>query len=66
MSKISFVTFCIEQYAEYKKTNSHEVFKLFEDNGVINLLIEDYEDLHGQGFEYLMKFIDKFLGGQTQ
>lgn len=63
MSKISFVTFCIEQYAEHKKISGNEVFKLFEDNGVIKFLIEDYEDLHGQGFEYLLKLIDQFLGG---
>ena len=66
MSKISFVTFCIEKYAEYKNIKSNEVYKIFEKSGVIDMLIEDYEDLHGQGFEYLMNFIDKFLEGAVQ
>ena len=30
MSKLSFKTFCIEKYADYKSMPSNEVFKLFE------------------------------------
>lgn len=66
LSEISFVTFCVEKYAEYKNIKSNEAYRIFENNGVIDMLVEDYEDLHGQGFEYLVNFIDKFLRGATQ
>lgn len=66
MSEISFVTFNIENYADFKNMRSTDVYKIFEANGVIDMLIEDYEDLHGQGFEYLVNFIDRYLEGIQQ
>lgn len=64
MSKLSFKGFCIEFYCEYKGMNSDDVYRLFEKEGVLELLDRDYEDLHGMGIEYLVKFIDEFLGGK--
>lgn len=29
---------------------------------VLDLLESDYDDLHGMGMEYLMHFIDEYLG----
>ncbi len=63
MSKLSFKAFCIENYAEYKKMNSADVYELFEKTNLFNLIDSDYEDLHGMSFEYMMQFIDNYLGG---
>lgn len=62
MSKLSFKGFCIEFYSNYKGISSDEVYKLFKEQGVLKLLDDDYEDLHGMGMEYLMEFIDEYLG----
>ena len=64
MSKLSFKTFCIEMYAEYKNIPSNEVYKIFEDKGVLEMLDRDYDILHGFGFEYVVRDIDEFLGGE--
>ena len=64
MSKLSFKTFCIEMYAEYKQIPSNEVYKIFEDKGVLEMLDRDYDILHGFGFEYVVRDIDEFLGGE--
>lgn len=65
MSKLSFKAFCIEKYADYKSTPSNEVYKLFEEKGVLDLLDRDYEALHGFGFEYIVRDIDEFLNGEN-
>jgi hypothetical protein len=62
MSQLSFLTFCIELYAEHKKVNSPEIYQKFSQTGLLNLLKTDYEDLHGMSFEYLNQFFDEYLG----
>ena len=66
MSKLSFKAFCIEFYSEYKGISSDKVYKLFENEGILELLDTDYEDLHGMSMEYMVKFIDDYLGGKIQ
>ena len=66
MSKLSFKTFCIEMYAEYKNMPSNEVYKLFEKEGVIEMLNRDYDVLHGFGFEYIVRDIDEFIYGEKK
>lgn len=61
LSKLSFKAFCIEKYADYKSIPSNVVFTLFEENGVLDMLDRDYDILHGFGFEYLVRDIDKFI-----
>lgn len=65
MSVLSFKAFCIEFYSEYKGMYSNEVYSLFEREGVLDLLEKEYEDLHGMGMEYLVKFIDEYLGDKA-
>lgn len=65
MSKLSFKTFCIELYAEYKDRSSNEIYSLFKASGLLKLLEDDYDDLHGMSMEYLMHFFDEYLGGGT-
>ncbi len=62
MSKLSFKIFCIEQYSNHIRKPSNEVYSIFEKSGLLRLLDEDYGDLHGMSMEYLMHFIDQYLG----
>ncbi len=63
MSRLSFKAFCIEYYSQHIDKPSNEVYDLFAKEGLLALLDEDYEDLHGMGMEYLMAFIDDYLKG---
>ncbi|MDR2577776.1 MAG: DUF3791 domain-containing protein [Chitinispirillales bacterium] len=63
MSKLSFKLFCIEKYADRKNLLSNEVYRLFEDRGILQMLDEDYEILHGHGFEYVIGDIERILEG---
>lgn len=65
MSKLSFLTFCIEHYADYIRRPSNEVYLLFSRTGLLQLLNTDYDDLHGMGLEYLMQFFDAYLEDET-
>ncbi len=64
MSRLSFKTFCIEYYAEHIGQTGEQVYRLFQKEGILDLLESDYEDLHGMGMEYLMAFFDEYLGGR--
>ncbi|MDR2143418.1 MAG: DUF3791 domain-containing protein [Treponema sp.] len=46
----------MELYAEHKIISSPEVYRLFNKTGLLELLKNDYEDLHGMSFEYLNQF----------
>jgi hypothetical protein len=61
VSRLSFKVFCIEKYADMKKMPSNEVFRLFEKSGILQMLDEDYDVLHGHGFEYIVNDIDRVL-----
>ncbi|MBR2109189.1 MAG: DUF3791 domain-containing protein [Ruminococcus sp.] len=62
MSKVSFISFCIEYYADHTHKPSSEVYEIFKNEKVIDLLNDDYDDLHGMSMEYLMQMIDNYLG----
>jgi hypothetical protein len=64
MSQLSFITFCLELYADHKNVGSPEVYRLFNKTGLLELLKTDYEDLHGMSFEYLNQFFDDYLEGK--
>ena len=61
MSRLSFKTFCIELYADRKSIPSNEVFSLFENKGILKMLDEDYELLHGHGFDYVISDIEQIM-----
>ena len=63
MSRLSFKCFCIEYYAKHIGLPSSEVYSLFEESGLLELLDDDFEDLHGMSWEYLMQFFDNYLKG---
>ena len=62
MSRLSFKTFCIELYADKKSIPSNEVFTLFEKNGILQMLDDDYDVLHGHGFDYVINDIEEIIG----
>lgn len=66
MSELSFKTYCIENYAEYKNLPSSEVFKRFLNSKLLSHLQADYEDLHGMGKEYLMDYFDQWFDREIQ
>ena len=66
MSKLSFKTFYIELYADYKSIPSNKVYNIFEEKGVLKMLDEDYDLIHGLGFQYVISEIEQFLGGEMQ
>ena len=66
MSVLSFRTYCIENYAEPSGKTSSEVYNLCAQHGLLKMLQDDYEDLHGMGKEYLMDFFDKWFSGVVQ
>jgi len=61
MSRLSFKTFCIELYADRKSMPSNEVYSLFENKGILKMLDEDYDLLHGHGFDYVISDIDQIM-----
>ena len=65
MSKRSFKTYCIELYADYKSIPSNEVYAIFEKEGVLDMLDEDYGQIHGLGFQFVVGEIDHFLNGEA-
>jgi hypothetical protein len=48
-------------YAEHSGLSSPAVFALFKDSGLLQMLEDDYEDLHGMSWEYLMGLFDEYL-----
>jgi len=65
MSRLSFKVFCIEMYARHKSMPGSEVYRLFEQEGVMQMLDRDYDVLHGFGFDYIVGDIDRFLGSKA-
>ena len=61
MSRLSFKTFCIELYAEKKSILGSEAYTLFEKNGILKMLEEDYDILHGHGFDYVLNDIEQIM-----
>ena len=64
MSKLSFKAFCIEFYSKHTGVPENEVYQLFQKEGILDMLEEDYEDLHGMSIEYLIPFFDNYLRGE--
>lgn len=61
MSTLSFAVSCVEYYADHINKPSSEVYRMFKQSGILDLLYSDYDDLHGMSFEWLMDYFDRFL-----
>ncbi len=66
MSQTSFKTFCIELYARHANVTGAEAYRRFAESGLLKILDEDYEDLHGMGWEALMPMFDQYLEGTAK
>jgi len=66
MNIVSFQIFCIEFYSAHIQKHSNEVYALFMDSGLLEMLETDYEDLHGLGTEALMQFCDQYLEAEVR
>lgn len=61
LSKIEFVSFCIEQYKITASRSGGDIEQMFRQRGVIAFLLEHYEALHTQGEQAIMNEIDEYL-----
>ena len=66
MSRLSFKSFCIEFYARHIGSTGADVYRMFSESGLLKTLDDDYEDLHGLGWEALMPMFDEYLGRSTR
>ena len=66
MSRLSFIGFCIENYADAAGLPGDEAYRRFKKEGLLELLRSDYDDLHGMGAEYMVRFCEEYLKGAQE
>lgn len=57
-----FVVMCIQQYADSVNKDNTDIYRKMLNKGIIDNLINDYEDLHGMSQIYLNNYISELLG----
>ena len=57
-----FLVMTIEQYADSINSPSNEVYLRMKNKNLINLIKDDYDDLHGMSTVYLNDYIGALLG----
>lgn len=60
-SILYFLSFCIEQYKMYKGSSGGETMKLFDDYGITEYLVRNYDVLHTQGAQWIVQEIDEII-----
>jgi hypothetical protein len=60
-SMVQFVVFCIEQYRLRGELSSAAVLAMFKESGVEEFLMRNFEVLHSQSVEYILREIDLFI-----
>ncbi|MDA3926411.1 MAG: DUF3791 domain-containing protein [Kiritimatiellae bacterium] len=61
---LEFVSFCIEMYAERNNCSGQEVIRRFDEYGVLEYLVDNYEALHTQGLGYTLSLVDEYIAKQ--
>ena len=56
-----FLSFCIEAYKNKLGVSGAKVAEYFEESGVLDFLLENYDLLHTLGKEQLLTEIERFL-----
>ena len=56
-----FVSFCIEQYKNYKHMAGREVVDLFDQYHITDYLYNHYDVLHTQGAQWLLEEIEEII-----
>ena len=63
--ELLFVSFCVEMYARRHGMDGGDVFRLFDEKGVCDFLVDCYDPLHSQGREYILDEIELFMKGAS-
>ena len=63
--ELLFVSFCIEMYARRHGMDGGDVFRLFDEKGVCDFLVDCYDPLHSQGRDYILDEIELFMKGAS-
>ena len=64
--KTEFLSFCIEIYKMKLGVSGAKIAEYFEDNGVLDFLLKNYDLLHTIGKEQLLEEIERFLKNRRQ
>jgi hypothetical protein len=59
--KLYFLSFCVEAYKMSHQMSGESVMALFDQKGVTQYLINNFEILHTQGERWLIDDIDEFI-----
>ena len=62
--KTEFLAFCIEAYKSKLGVSGAKVAEYFEDTGLLDFLLDNYEALHTVGREQLIAEVERFLAGR--
>ena len=62
--KAEFLAFCIEAYKTKLGVSGAKVAEYFEDTGLLDFLLENYEALHTVGREQLIAEMERFIAGR--
>ena len=65
-AKLSFVSFCIEEYKTQHNMDGASVAALFEKCGVIDFLMKHFDVLHTLGKEAILNEITQFMEEEMQ
>ncbi len=57
----AFVTFCIEQYKNYKNISGAEAVSQLTNAGVLEYLVDFYDTLHLEGTKWILEDIDRLV-----
>ena len=61
-----FLSFCIEQYKMHQGLSGSETLKLFDENGITDYLVKNYDVLHTQSAEWMMQDIDDKINSRKR
>ncbi|MBP5531992.1 MAG: DUF3791 domain-containing protein [Lentisphaeria bacterium] len=61
-----FLAFCIEAYKAKLGVSGAKVSEYFEDTGLLDFLLENYDVLHTVGREQLIVEMERFLSGRSR
>ncbi|WP_400259857.1 DUF3791 domain-containing protein [Candidatus Methanomassiliicoccus intestinalis] len=63
---VSLQTSCIEAYSQRYHQSDDEVYQLFENEGMLKVIEEDYEELRRMSCEHRLWLIDGYLRRNAQ
>ncbi|MBO4741907.1 MAG: DUF3791 domain-containing protein [Bacteroidales bacterium] len=65
--KLEFLIYCIEEYKRLHGISGKETFRLFEQSGAGQYILDHYDALHTAGVEYTLSDIKGLISaGQTK